>query len=299
MTPIKQIKPPHEVKQQPTSLFQELFTENPVFDEGKRGVRHFLRTANSLGKFGPYLVGIILGFLYFWLIRTICMEHTDGTVVFVILEAAIIMIVLVGSIYAAISGEIEKSTWNALILTRLTPGQIVVGKFLWRLRVALLIAVLCLIPTLLSRICASRCDAPFSALVASQFLILGWSFFVCSLTFWLSSISKKSLSTLGVSTAVLLSMLVLIPVLWATFAAILMPGWSAEHDELFSLTLAFNPAISLVSVLQPGNGQSTIQYVQFVEQSGYDQFWVYTTLSGLFLWLTYSRLRLIEMPQKS
>ena len=109
-------------------LWQRWVVENPVFRY------HFLgqtRLAVARPLWQVLAVASPFAVIYFWLTYQVA---TNGLPAFVItLEVFALCLLAPLMTHSLFAMEFERATWDMLVLTRLTAGQIVMGKFLSRL----------------------------------------------------------------------------------------------------------------------------------------------------------------------
>lgn len=131
-----------------------LFTDNPVLE---REVRGRLRLRRKGGPRGVPVIAWILGLvvLYFYARGLSALAHgtlQDARELWpLLMYGALTLIVLLAPTLAstAITQEREQQTWEVLATTRLTAGEILVGKWMGRLLIPLLLLTL-LLPYLLA-----------------------------------------------------------------------------------------------------------------------------------------------------
>ena len=139
------------------TTWRELFAQNPMTLEATRTVRRFLRagtggdnTGNS--RYVNVALFGVLAFLYIWMLILAVTTHEDMGRYITFGEAALLTLIVPGSLYGAIAIEREKQTFDALIMTRLTPAQIVCGKLVWRVGMVLGLMALFLPPIVVSQL---------------------------------------------------------------------------------------------------------------------------------------------------
>lgn len=205
-----------------SNVLRRLFVLNPIYEESTRAWRKFFRVAGGPGKGLSYFMVVIIALVYTWILLSILLtrDHAEMIATLLFVQLFFVTLIMPMSVYGAISGERERTTWEALILTRLTPGQIVVGKLLWRLCGLLILMALFLLPILL---CLTFNDnssysAPFSTTLANElpiaeFMTLAWGINICSFGLWVSANTKRSVTSAALIFISLLALLVLIPTL--------------------------------------------------------------------------------------
>ena len=248
------------------SLIRHLVLDNPMTLEATRVWRRFIRSGGDTGK-GVNLTAIcVLTVLYLWLLGAILRYREDMTVGILLLEVGLLTLIVPGSMYAAVSGERERMTWDGLIMTSLSPGQIVVGKLLWRVVLILGLAALFVPPLLLCHYATGLLGAErnmrdaykLSELFLAQGIIVTWGFLLAGFSLLVSTRTKRAVTTLAIVTITLLSFLVLVPMLVSLFGG--DNGWrltDAPLKQLGSLLQHLHPAISFLEVL---DGRDAVVY---------------------------------------
>jgi ABC-type transport system involved in multi-copper enzyme maturation permease subunit len=213
-------------------------------------------------------------------------------------ELVLVTLVTPASIYAAISGEREKATWDALILTRLTPAQIIVGKVAWRVAVILLIMAVMLVAIFVSQFMGKDpFDRPtWPALLVAQAMILAWGVLLAAFSLWVSSRTKQSVTTISAVVGTMLGTLLLFPTLLGNFG--LADSW--ERSRTLQEKMAFyficaNPFLILWMVNGRHVNASEAPPLQPIP-------WaivltvVYAAAAALFLSATHRSIRKLEEP---
>ena len=278
-------------------IWRELVLDNPMLGEAHREMRRLLRTARAMGRGRMVAIGLIL-ILYVWLIYEACVNSSTGvgedgaSLVCLYVELVIVTLVIPGSTYGAISGERERSTWDALVLTRLTPAQIVAGKLLWRLRTFACVSAFTLpllIPCVFSDL--RRFFPSCGVVILSQVLIGCWVLLLATFTLWVSSITARSIASLAVTGVTLLMYLLMIPGLNAALSATI----GAYPYETASWFIAgLNPFAELATLFD------THRVWFYPADSLPMSFWTasgtYAVAISVFLALTYRRIARLGEP---
>jgi hypothetical protein len=227
------------------SLFRHLVLDNPMSLEATRVWRRFLRSGGDTGKGVNITVLSVLAVIYLWLLLAILRYREEMSMEIFLLELGLLTLVVPGSMYAAVSGERERLTWDALIMTSLSPGQIVVGKLLWRVVLILGIAVLFIPPLLLShyatgllgegRVLHPQDGPSLSELFLAQGVVVAWGLLLAGFSLWVSTKTKRTITTLSIVTMTLLSFLVLIPVIVSLFSSGGHSDWRLSDSPLMQL----------------------------------------------------------------
>jgi len=273
------------------SSWRELFIDNPMLEESRREWRRVLRTSAAFGRGGQVLVVGIIVLFYGWLLMQTFIAHQDASEIFLYLELGFVTIAMPGSVYAAISGEREKATWDALVLTRLTPAQIVAGKVLWRLKIMAIIGAGFLIPAAICHMFAYRYEADASGIALSQLMIGLWGLMLCSFGLWVSSRTLKSIATLATVAITIAIVLIGLPVLYMMFgqvAGMYMYG----SDPIYGLMMSLNPFTELNTI-------TTIETARISRNQDQTGLWAclcYAVLIPILLRATYRRLKALSEP---
>lgn len=278
-----------------TNLWRLLVVDNPVLQEGRRETRRFFRAAGTLGRLGPLIMGLIIASIYLWLLYQTWISAWDATQMYVYFELTLVTIMIPGSVYGAISGEREKGTWEALIMTRLTPGQIVTGKLIWRMLFLAIISVLLMIPAGVSRLTARSLQVGPANVFESQVLVALWGALLCAFGLWVSSRTRRSIISLTFIAITGIGLLLALPALYFLFSAMLTrltDNGSAQFDPVFGLMMSLNPFTMLNQVLTASGPGNTI----YLDQTGLVACSTYAVVTVVLLWLTLRRLRRLEAP---
>ncbi len=215
------------------NTLRELLWENPMTLEATRTLRRTLRTgSNTENPYATRSLNFFLGgtlcFLYLWTLFGIVRASEDISIYLVIAELFLLTLIVPCSLYGAIAVEREKQTYESLILTRLTPAQIVCGKLWWR--VGLIGCVMAVfVPLIVVSYLSGRDYTPnltASQLVWGQVQIFAWSVFLGAFSLWVSAKSKKGITALLGIVATVIAFLVMVPLLLSLFG-----GLSAPVDQ--------------------------------------------------------------------
>jgi ABC-type transport system involved in multi-copper enzyme maturation permease subunit len=241
-------------------LWQRWVVENPVF-------RYHLLGQTRLAVARPLwqvlAVASPFAAIYFWLAYQVA---TNGLPSLVIgLEIFALWLLAPLMFHPLFAMEFEKATWEMLVLTRLTAGQIVMGKFLSRLVMLLVFAFLF---TPLLWIAANR---EFSDMTPSvmllwglkvQWVIFSWAILVGAVTLWLSYHLRRGMVAAAASFAGQVFVLFIFPIFWSLFLTLLQIAGAPDPSYLridtlgrftwfFAwswLPIAYNPIVAVVGV---------------------------------------------------
>jgi len=226
------------------TLWQKWVAANPIFRY------HFLGQTKSLARrplWQVLLIAACFTILYAWfLAQSYRYGFPDLTLGLECLALWLVAPLITHSLFAA---EFEKATWDMLILTRLSAGQIVMGKFLSRLAILLVLALLFIPPLLVGAAREFRAheDEVVSFLLKSQMVAVGWSVLLVAVTLWLSYRLKRGMVAAAVALAGQIFVLFVLPVFWAFLMSLFkVPGfddpmyWGWRTESLRHFTWFFN-----------------------------------------------------------
>ena len=300
------------------SLLRELFADNPMLDEAIRARRRFRRGGASAGPALYYAVIGLIVLAYVWSIVAIIHSQSNVTEEMCYFELIIVTLAMPLSLYATIAGEREKATWEALVLTRLTPGQILAGKLTWRITTLLTLLLILLLQIIIGE--AIHPVFGFLGTLYGQLLVFTWGIFLGALTLFVSTISKRSVAALGITGITLVVTLLLFPMLVSIFGfgpaaynypagAFNLLSWQAFTNYSFHL----NPFVALDKVVH-GPPAAILNGFDYSSGGDYDSFenrFLYFTkfvpiapvafiaLALSFMALAYRILRKLEAPQET
>lgn len=285
-----------------TALLRDLFTDNPMLSEGTRVGRRFLRSGGDSGKAVNFVVLGVLAFFYLWLLLAIVRMQENVVVSLLIFELVVVTLVVPASIYGAIAGERERATWEALILTRLTPAQIIAGKLFWRVVIVLAILFLLGIPLVLNYFTGVRAisslttSASAPALLRGQTIVLFWGVFLCAWGLWVSALARRSVSAIAVIAGSLLFALLLLPLLLAIFD-VRLDSVRADRplDYVGGFLVALNPFFVLGEI---EGARGSEQNLFLLPEMAFLPLGAYALGTAFFLLATHRGLRKLEEPDR-
>lgn len=277
---------------------RRLFLTNPLLEEATRAWRKFFRVAGGPGRGVSYLVVGIIALIYLWLLAEIVVSRGDATDGILFFQLVIVTLVMPTSVYGAISGERERTTWEALILTRLTPGQIVAGKVLWRAVTLLILMAVFLVPLLVSRLVNYSNRSSTGIFLLEELMTFTWGLGLCAYGLWVSANTRRSVTSIALIFISLLAVLALLPTLFAMLA----PGSDMNDfggNYLMWLVMHINSFYALVKMVEwqhrpdYDGGGAFFSWGEW----GVFQTLIYAVGAVVFLYATYRSLRIYEEPK--
>ena len=241
--------------------------ENPVLIKEVRG-RLRARRQSKWGRYTAFIVvGVIVLVMYFFGTRAILgsngsASQAEGMYDFFIIgvEMTLILFLVPPLAAGSITQEREQQTWNALLLSRLSAREIVVGKFVAALLPTLLIlgvfAPLVLLAAVVGHI-------PLPAYLLSNALLLGTAGFLTALClFWSWAYRRTYVATSASFGSV--AFLTVGTLLMYGLAEVSRQNSGSRRIEDF-LPMWFNPYLPLVQSLDTGvtNHTSAWFYLAF------------------------------------
>lgn len=283
---------------------RRLFWANPLLEEAVRAWRKFFRVAGGPGRGVSYLVIGIIVLVYLWLLAEIMLFRGDLTDTLLFFQLIVVTLVMPLSVYGAIAGERERTTWEALILTRLTPGQIVAGKMVWRVVTLLIIMALFFLPLLLSQMMGAVTGYRGERHSGGVFLLeelmtFTWGLGLCAYGLWISANTRRSVTSIALILASMLGVLALVPAL----LAMLSPGSAGSGfgdnylSWLFMHINAFAALIEMVSAQSRYSYDSDANSAFSLGEWGWLQTALYAVGALVFIYATYRSLRIYEEPK--
>ncbi|MBI3922845.1 MAG: hypothetical protein HY318_15600, partial [Armatimonadetes bacterium] len=151
------------------------------------------------------------------------------------LEILVLFLLSIPITHGLLAGEFERATWESLVLTRLTAGQIIVGKIASRLALVVLIVVL-FQPVVFLASATSFVYIPdrllYFYLLKTQCVVVSWTLFMVAMTSWLSYRIRRGMTTAAVAFGVEVFLLVLFPLLVALFDSVFFPALPDPFEAL-------------------------------------------------------------------
>ncbi len=287
---------------------RRLFLLNPILEEATRARRKFFRVAGGPGKGLSYVAVAIIALIYLWIVAEVMLIRDDMSIPILYFQLIAVTLIMPVSLYGAISGERERTTWEALILTRLTPGQIVVGKVLWRLAGLLLLMLLFLVPLLVGNntISSYPSRSYAGALALAEAMTFAWGCVLCAFSLWVSANTRRSVTSAALIFVSLLAVLVLLPSLLSMLGGMgngmgngqadyagNYPAWIIMHVNAF---YALNRITATYNDYTHGSNPNDGDPLHGT-QWGLLQIALYLVGAGVFLYVAFRSLKIWEEPK--
>jgi ABC-type transport system involved in multi-copper enzyme maturation permease subunit len=272
------------------AAYDELVRDNAMTDEAIRYFRKMWRGNNQGGVIANIAVVSLAAIMYVYVMIAMVKWNLSFTVPIEYVELVVVTLIAPTAIYAAISGEREKATWDALVLTRLTAAQIIAGKLLWRLVTLAAVMALFLVMVLVSQSQATGPNGPVAvAVFLTQCLILTWGVLLSTFALWISARTARSVTSIGIIIGAMLGALAMLPALLSAFGATLEPERAQTAlDFLGASAVALNPFVLVAEVADWSKGEYRMLS---------DPRWtlvvaiLYLAASALLVWLTRNTLK--------
>ena len=238
------------------------FTENPVLQKELRSHLLSRRQSKAVRVAASAIAAILVGLMYYFSFRAIVRGQMEGRDLFQVVAwcQLVLIVFLAPSLTAnAITQEREQQTWNALLLTRLSGDEIVIGKLLARLAPA---AILLLLFVPLSLLAAVAGNLPASAVYLSYLLLITTTVFYGVIGLFSSWVYRRTSVATSAASGVIAFFVVgtyLLLGLWAAAS-----GFVGFRTEEF-VPLWLNPFMAMgVALGDLGYGSPTTSYAPLV-----------------------------------
>lgn len=261
--------------------FLSAWRDNPILTRELRG-RWIPRTSGGKKSYVPLIVvGVLTALAYFYAISSLFRSQVSGSTsdlhyILRVVELTLILLLLPSFASAAITKEREQQTWNALLLSRLTSWEIVLGKFVGAVAPALFILLLF---SPLDIISAALGDVPLFRFLFSTGLLLSIVVFCAALGLFFSWARRR---TFQASSSVFGVLAFLTVGTWILFGLFQLSLNSGGMDTSAFFPLWLNPYVALSDSLRAKDEFPFIAVVALI---------LYLVLSAALLWLVTTRLR--------
>lgn len=222
------------------------FIENPVLQKELRSSLMPRRTTQSVRIATMGLAVLMVLLLYGACVRALLRSYMEGRDLFQAVSyiQLTLLVMLAPSLTAnAITLEREKQTWNALLMSRLTPDEIVIGKLVARLTPALILLAI-FIP--LSLLAAFVGGLPAGAFFRSYLLLALTGVFYATIGLFCSWAYRRTSVSSAVSSAIVAFLVVGTPLLFGLWATARV-GQRTEVEAFLPMWL--NPYSAMVIAL--------------------------------------------------
>lgn len=230
------------------------FIENPVLQKEVRGQLRARRQTRGARVAAAVFAAIVVLLLYYYGARAILTGSSnarDAFVAMVTLQLTLVLFLAPSLTASAISQEREQQTWNALLLSRLSADEIVVGKIIARLLPAAAIVLLFVPLTILAAFVGEVGTAAF---VLSYLLIVFAGVFYAAVGLFFSWAYRRTVAATSATFGVI-AFFVVGTVLLYSLWAMARTGQSSEVENFPLMWL--NPYLALsevFSLLSNGGG---------------------------------------------
>jgi ABC-type transport system involved in multi-copper enzyme maturation permease subunit len=260
------------------SLFQKLFTENPMLIE----VRRYRRRLFGGGRASGMNIAVLTLGLVCYIGLLMIVGNGNGSIppiVIVMIQTFVFTLAAPAILNNSIAGEREKGTWDLLLVAPVTKAQIMMGKFAGAMTNLLLGAALFLLPMFICAFSYQRTE--ILPLVLAEIDSIAFAVFLCSFTILFSARCRRGFTALGVVLGLLFIGMVVYP---TVIISALGPG-SASLGNVFLLYHPFFVQSSLLDGRAFSNAQSRpvmdalIQIGTFLFLSVVTMIWTERTLT--------------------
>ncbi len=222
------------------------FTDNPVLQKELRSQLRARRQSQGVRLATLLLAGGIVLLLYYYGGRAILQSASNARDLFLAMVAIQLTLVLflAPSLTAnAITQEREQQTWNALLLSRLTADEIVVGKLVARLLPAFLILLMFMPLGLLSAVVGG---VALSTYTLSYLLLVATAVFYAAIGMFCSWAYRRTAAATSAASGVIAFLVIGTYLLYGLWASA-NPGRGLDAEDFPILWL--NPYVSLAVVM--------------------------------------------------
>lgn len=229
-----------------------VFVDNPVLQKEIRS-RLRARRQSRGNRIASYVVtGVVLFLMYFFGLQALWQNNSrsSGNDLYIGLTLGIeltLILFLIPSLTAPIiTQEREQQTWNALLLSRLSNWQIVVGKFVSAILPALVILLL-FFP--LAIIAAITGNIGWERFIWSNLFLLSCILFYSSIGLFWSWTSRRTAAATSATFATVMFFVLITVLIWGLYTTATQ-SYSTGAHEFFLMWL--NPYAALGEILAGG-----------------------------------------------
>jgi ABC-type transport system involved in multi-copper enzyme maturation permease subunit len=284
-------------------VLRRLLDENPVLRYHLLGqTRHRMRNQTAISVVVIVLAALCYGFL---LLQVLQYGIDVQSLAFFLLF--LVCLLIPAASHALLSAEYERNTWESLVLTRLPVVQIVMGKWLSRFLMIVILMGLFGFVFMVGSWHESQLDYGTSVL-RMMWIIMTWGCLLLSFCLWISNRTRNSLSAAALSFGGQFFFLLVVPML--LFATLGSSELNPQSDSLFGQTGTGNPndytpipgwflGWRMLYWLNPfvvlaeaaPNYFNSSNYIRILPGWGVIQGFYYVLGSVLLIWLTVRNLR--------
>ncbi len=258
-----------------------VFSENPVLAKEIRS-RLRARKQSKGNRFAAYsVVGLVVFLLYFYGLRAMLTGDARSSSEFLYvfytigIELTLILFMVPSLASSAITQEREQQTWNALLLSRLTAGEIVMGKFIAALFPVLLVLAVFAPLTFMAAVLGAI--DPVQYLLSNLLLLATLAFFTATSLYW-SWFCRRTFVATSFAFATVMFFIVGTLLIWGLIVTA-SGGRSLGTNEFFLMWL--NPYVAMTGLLDQQRPNESVGIVCII---------VYLLTAALLLLLLIRRL---------
>jgi ABC-type transport system involved in multi-copper enzyme maturation permease subunit len=234
------------------------FTDNPVLAKELRSRLRARRQTKGARTAAFLVAGTIVLLLYYYGGRAVLrspMQAKDMYMIFTLVIQMTLLVFVVPALTAgAITQEREQQTWNALLLSRLTPSEIVVGKLLACLTPAAIIVGLFVPVNFLAAVVGGVSGAAY---VVSNLLLLATAFFYASFSLFCSWAYRRTYVATSAAFGIVALLVVGTVLLYGLWTTALSGGGRFVRAEEF-VPMWLNPYLAMTVALDDNRQVSLI-----------------------------------------
>ncbi len=225
------------------AVLRNLFIENPMLIEFRRGVRRFFGVSKLGAVTGAVLV---VSVLLYGLLLLITAANREGMspVAIIYVQTFLYCFVVPANLHGSIAGEREKRTWEMLMVAPISNIQIIVGKLLGGICTIFLVAILMTPPIIMSF--SGDPESSILKLFKAEMISLGFAMFLAAVSIFISSRSKRAYG----AHLLIYSFLVVALIVYPLFVEVARGGGG---EDSLSFWLFLHPFYAIAAVWSPGS----------------------------------------------
>lgn len=204
---------------------RHLFVGNPMFAELQRQRRAALSKSNWSG--GPLGARILVISIYLYLVYlTVNNPRSAEPVAFLYILLILMFICLPATMHGVIAGDRERRSIDLLLVAPVTPGQIIIGKYMRGIALMVGLVLAIGVPCLVLILIHGKQGSTFYwtdtygaiGFLRAILLIVSTGAFLASLSVWVSTRSKSNGAALLAIVGATFFIYVVLPVVWTVLA---------------------------------------------------------------------------------